>query len=147
MQLTTNERLILKRLGTNPDTALTRREAAEIIGVSLPTISGLLRSLTDKGYLAKTPNKRNTRFWKIKSAENGVVEIHSPTNTLDEAVANLQAKAAKADRLERILHTIANLLADEGIHIPLLASEEEEPEDEAPSTLSPKQVRLLPPTT
>jgi len=113
-RLTNTERLSLPRLGTNPRTPITRTEFAAIIGLSAVSAGGILNSLVDKGYAARTPAKRNTRFWRIRNTDAQTVVI-CPSATVDDLIASLQAKAARADELERVLHSILNILADTGI--------------------------------
>ncbi len=111
--LTTQERLALSRLGSNPKTATTRKEFAEILDISPPTASGLLSALVDKGYAARTPAMRKTRFWRIHNAGTNSARIQEGA-TIDSLIANLQARAARADVLEKAVHKILNILVELG---------------------------------
>ena len=123
-KLTTSERLALPRLGSNPDTAITRNAFAAILQVSPKTAGGILNSLVQKKYVACTSATRNTHFWRTHNADSGIVTI-CPGTTLDDSIATLQARAARADTLEQALSQILNILADHDIHVPELQSPEQ----------------------
>lgn len=123
LKLTTPERLALPRLGSNPESATTTAAFATILGISLSSTRGILASLVQKGYAARTPQRRNIKYWRVRNADSGTVTI-CPGTTLDDSIANLQARAARADTLEKALSEILNILADHGIHVPVLDSSE-----------------------
>lgn len=124
-KLSTTERLALPRLGSNPITAITRNAFAEILQVCPRTASAILHSLVAKGFAARTPQRHNTRFWRTRNADSGTVTI-CPGTTLDDSIATLQARAARADTLEEALSAILNILADHGIRIPKLVAPDAE---------------------
>jgi len=119
--LTTTERLALQRLARAPESAVTRTSFATIIGLSPPTAGGILNRLVEKGYAARTPAKKNTRFWKLRDYQDDLSgPEHTSTRILDDSIATLQAQAARAQILEEVLHDILNLLAEAGIQCPHL---------------------------
>ena len=129
-RLTTTERLALPRLGSNPDTALTRGAFAEILQVSPKTAGSILNSLVQKGFAARTPQNRSTRFWRTRNADSGAITI-CPGSTLDDSIATLQARAARADTLEEALSAVLNILIDHGIRVPVLTDLPDETEEPA----------------
>ena len=130
MPLTTSERLLLPRITVDPTQGITTKALSGIVNLSVSRTRGILRSLADKGYCGYSANTRSRRYWRIKEPNNGPVVICS-SRSIDDSLAALQSRAARADELERLLHTITNLLLNAGIDLLTLAPSEDQPKDYA----------------
>ena len=122
-KITTPERLLLPRLATNPEAGITIKSLSAIIHLTPQRTGGILKSLVDKGFVGHSENKWGRKYWRLKEIPNGVTKIQSGP-ALDDAIATLQAQAARVRELEELIHGILNLLANSGFYCPQLEKEE-----------------------
>jgi len=110
MDLTSAQSYILGYLASNRDKVIYQKDLEAEFNIKHPTITGILKRLTDKGFVQCIPDERDRRFKRVVATEKGCTVQLRARDHIRETERSLLTGLTDAERAE--LYRLLNKVLD-----------------------------------